>query len=75
MDQILCPIHQEPLEKVSLTQGDLLLGYLWLCPLSEWGSKKGDCDYVLGADAEGNPIFDDDGVCSEGYDMSDGENL
>ena len=55
-----CPIHNETLERIEITQGENLLGYLYICPIGEWGSKheKDECDYCIDADKEGNPIFE-----------------
>lgn len=55
-----CPINHEELEKAELTQGDVSLGFLWICPFTEWGKKKGNCDYTLDTDDEGNPILEDE---------------
>ena len=27
----LCPVHGPQMEKMEITQGDVLLGYLWMC--------------------------------------------
>jgi hypothetical protein len=57
----LCPDHNVPLEVQVITQGDLLLGYLFVCPFDEWGSRKSeglDCKYLLDGDADGNPIIE-----------------
>jgi len=52
-----CPIHSLPLERLEITQGDLFLGYIFVCPRNEWGSlKSDDCSFCLDGDAEGNPI-------------------
>jgi len=37
-----CPIHNCPLEKQTITQGEITLGYILVCPLSEWGSTHKD---------------------------------
>ena len=52
-----CPFHNLPLERLEITQGDRLLGYIFICPMGEWGSMGLEaCDYVLDGDMEGNPV-------------------
>lgn len=53
---VVCPVHGLPLERLEITQGDLLLGYIFVCPKNEWGTMDGDCEYCLDGDAQGNPI-------------------
>lgn len=52
-----CPIHNLPLERGEITQGDKFLGWLFVCPHNEWGSIGDEtCDFCLDGDANGNPI-------------------
>lgn len=51
-----CPDHDLPLERLEITQGDLFLGHIFVCPRNEWGSQKGECEFCLDGDADGNPI-------------------
>ncbi len=53
---IVCPDHNLQLERLEITQGDLLLGYIFVCPQNEWGTLDGDCEYCLDGDMQGNPI-------------------
>lgn len=53
-----CPIHGYELELHQVTQGDLVLGYMFLCPMDEWGSIGGECTTCIDADMQGNPIFE-----------------
>lgn len=60
---LVCPVHNEPLEKQKITQGEgadeIFLGYLFVCPRGQWGDGgKDECDYCVDTDSEGNPILD-----------------
>lgn len=51
--RLICPTHGVKLEKGEITQGDTLLGFMYICPKDE------NCDYCLDADDDGNPIFEE----------------
>lgn len=53
-----CPVHGYELELHQVTQGDKVLGYMFLCPMDEWGSIGGECTTCIDADMQGNPIFE-----------------
>ena len=55
-----CPEHGTPLERLTITQGDKLLGYIFICPHNEWGSLHSDtCSYCLDGDDNGDPIIEE----------------
>lgn len=58
-----CPVHNKPLERLKITQGDQMLGYIFVCPRNDWGSEHADdCDYCLDGDENGEVVLEE--LCS-----------